>query len=140
MALDTQTDVTQWITVCTSRRRNGTTCKPGMAFLNRLNKAMTMASKSGAPSTFEISGAACMAGCSRPCTVAYLSNGKTSYLFGDVDPDDDIEALAAFADQYRRSGDGWTKAPERPVSPRKKTLARLPGSLIISQNHAGPAQ
>ncbi len=86
---------------------------------------------------FEVSGIDCMAGCTRPCTVAFTAADKASYLFGDIDPEKDIDSLIAFADQFQRSGDGWTRATDRPLGLRNKTLARLPGSLVLSRLGAG---
>lgn len=75
---------------------------------------------------FEICEAACMAGCERPCTVAYQAAGKTSYLFGGIDPVADLRPLLQFAAQYAASADGWTREAERPAGLRGKILARLP--------------
>jgi len=83
------------------------------------------------PLEFVISGINCMAGCSRPCKIAYQADGKATYLFGDIDPDGSVAALVAFADQYASLDDGWCSATERPKALLNKTLARIPalGSL-----------
>ncbi|MEM9970165.1 MAG: DUF1636 domain-containing protein, partial [Pseudomonadota bacterium] len=58
------------------------------------------------PKEFEISGVVCMAACDRPCTVAYHGSRKATYLFGDVEPDADIDDLVTFARQYAYLHDG----------------------------------
>lgn len=77
-------------------------------------------------------GVDCLGGCERPCTVAYQCDGKAGYLFGDIDPRRDLDALIAFAAQYVQSGDGWTNAGQRPPTLYDKTLARIPGGLTLS--------
>lgn len=140
MPFDDQTSSTHKIVVCTTCQRDGKDCRPGIALIDRLNTAVSQAVASGLDPAFEVSGTACMAGCERPCTVAYMATGKASYLFGDVDPDTDVGALVSFAEQYRQSEDGWTRESERPDGLREKTLARLPGSLVMTRSDTGPVQ
>ena len=103
--------------------------------MERLRSAIDAAGDSiGAD--FEISGIACMAGCSRPCTVAYQASRKASYLFGDIEPDDHIDDLVSFARQYASIEDGWCNATERPVGLIDKTLARLPAAILVSEASA----
>ncbi|MEL7525767.1 MAG: DUF1636 domain-containing protein [Pseudomonadota bacterium] len=125
---------THKIFVCTSCRLNGTQCRPGFELITKLKEALRIA----APlvgDDFEVSGIACMAGCSRPCTVAYRANDKATYLFGDIDPDTDIEDLVAFAKQYRELEDGWCNSTQRPGKLRKSTLACIPAALIVTETH-----
>ncbi|MFM2278502.1 MAG: hypothetical protein RLZZ444_733, partial [Pseudomonadota bacterium] len=42
----------------------------------------------------------CMAGCERPMVVGFTAPDKASYLFGDIDPANDIPALLAFGALY----------------------------------------
>lgn len=127
MSADTHT-----IFVCTSCRHKGTQCQPGYELITKLKEALRLA----APlvgDDFEVSGIACMAGCSRPCTVAYRASEKAAYLFGDIDPDTDIDDLVAFAKQYRALEDGWCNSSQRPGNLRKSTLARIPAALIVTE-------
>ncbi|WP_417713335.1 DUF1636 family protein [Pseudophaeobacter arcticus] len=68
----------------------------------------------------------CMAGCERPITVGLQGPGKTQYLFGEIEAQADIEAIASFAQQFLASDTGWSTASERPKRLYHKTLARLP--------------
>lgn len=78
------------------------------------------------PPCFAIRKVSCMAGCSRPTTVGFQAMGKAQYLFGDIASAQDVDALAAFAHQYRDSTDGWTNATDRPRALFRKTLSRIP--------------
>lgn len=113
------------ITVCTSCRTKGTQDRPGFAVIDRLRDGIARAGDS-LPAPFEVAGVACMAGCDRPCTVAYSGPGKASYLFGDIEPDQDIGDLLQFARQYGYLHDGWCSSVDRPGKLRKSTLARVP--------------
>ena len=117
------------ITICTSCRHKGTDCRPGYELIDRLRKAIAQAGDA-VPEDFEISGVACMAGCDRPCTVAYQGTKKATYLFGDIDPDTDIDDLVTFAQQYAYLHDGWCSSVDRPGKLRKSTLARVPAAMI----------
>jgi len=120
------------IFVCTSCRHKDSPCRPGLNLIRKLQDALALA----VPMTgddFEVSGVACMAGCSRPCTVAFRASEKASYLFGDIDPDTDIDDLVTFARDYRRRVDGWCSASERPGKLRRTALARIPAAMIIAE-------
>lgn len=120
------------IFVCTSCRHRGTECRPGFELIKTLQEALKAALPVSADD-FEVSGIACMAGCSRPCTVAYRASEKATYLFGDIDPDTDIDDLVAFAQQYRSLEDGWCNSGDRPGKLRHTTLARIPAALIVTE-------
>ncbi len=70
-----------------------------------------------------------MAGCTRPCTVAYHGHDKATYLFGDIEPGSDVADLVAFARQYAYLHDGWCSSVDRPGKLRKSTLARVPACV-----------
>ena len=120
---------THRITICTSCRHKGTDCRPGYELISRLRDAIAAAG-AAVPEAFEVSGVACMAGCDRPCTVAYHGTKKATYLFGDIDPDTDIDDLVTFARQYAYLHDGWCSSVDRPGKLRKTTLARVPAAII----------
>ncbi|MEM8851815.1 MAG: DUF1636 domain-containing protein [Pseudomonadota bacterium] len=123
------------ITVCTSCRHKGTECRPGLDLIARLRAALDAAG-GAVGSAFEVSGVACMAGCDRPCTVAYHASAKATYLFGDIEVETDIPDLVAFAKQYSGLEDGWCSSTTRPGKLRQTTLARVPAALIVSRVEA----
>lgn len=126
---------THRITVCTSCRHKGSECRPGFELIEKLRAAIRAAGDT-IPDTFEVSGVACMAGCERPCTVAYQASQKATYLFGDIDPADDIDDLVAFAQDYAQMEDGWCSSLDRPGKLRTSTLARVPSALITTEIRA----
>ena len=75
---------------------------------------------------FAIRAVGCMAGCDRPTTIGFQAPGKAQYLFGDIITEQDLDAVAEFAEQYRLSSDGWTNATDRPRALFTKTLSRMP--------------
>ncbi len=103
----------------------GSDYRPGTDLIERLRTALAAAGEE-IPEAFTVSGVACMAGCSRPCTVAYQGQDKASYLFGDLDPATDVDDLIAFAKQYAYLHDGWCSSVDRPGKLRTATLARVP--------------
>ncbi|EFL90799.1 DUF1636 domain-containing protein [Ahrensia sp. R2A130] len=119
------------ITVCVSCRHKNSECRPGLALIEKLRSAIDVASDV-VGDDFAVSGVACMAGCDRPCTVAYQASSKTTYLFGDIDADADIDDLVAFARQYNDLSDGWSSATKRPVGLAEKTLARIPAAILAT--------
>ncbi|MEM6486856.1 MAG: DUF1636 domain-containing protein [Pseudomonadota bacterium] len=122
------------ITVCTRCRRTGERCLPGYELISKLRVAVAVAQRSGLlDAAFCIDGVACMAGCDRPCTVAYRADGKGCYLFGDIEGTADIDALVAFAARYAGSDEGWTRETERPDGLAGKTLARIPCAMVIER-------
>ncbi len=120
------------ITVCTSCKHKSTQCKPGFDLIEKLRAAIAAAGDT-LPENFEVSGVACMAGCDRPCTVAYHGSRKATYLFGDIDPATDVDDLVAFARQYAYLHDGWCSSVDRPGKLRKSTLARVPSAIIAME-------
>ncbi len=118
------------ILICQSCRHTDSPCLPGLALLEKLRVAVGQAK--GLAQDFEISGTACMAGCDRPCTVAWRATGKATWLFGDIDPDAAIDALVDFAKLYQRLEDGWCRAADRPGKLASSTLARIPAAMIVT--------
>ncbi|MEP1611407.1 MAG: DUF1636 family protein [Roseobacter sp.] len=91
------------ITICTECSRMGGTCRPGYELFKRLRAAIDIASHT-LTDAFEISGTACMTGCRHSCTFAYKCTLKDTHLFGDIDPDQDINELLAYAEFLDNAG------------------------------------
>lgn len=117
------------IFVCTSCRNKVTGNRPGDELIGKLRRALRP-SDPVADTNFAVSGVACMAGCARPCVVAFQAAEKTAWLFGDMDPETDVDDLVAFARQYRDIGDGWCSSGQRPGKLRRTALARVPAASI----------
>lgn len=121
------------ITICTSCKHKHSTCGPGYELITRLRAAIDAAGDA-ITEEFEVSGVACMAGCAHPCTVAYHGTRKATYLFGDIEPGEDIDDLVAFARQYSLLKDGWCSSGDRPGKLRNHTLARVPSMMIAMED------
>lgn len=76
---------------------------------------------------FPIQEVKCMSACSRPCAIAFASNGKYTYLFGDLQTlPETAAAVLECASQYYTKLDGLLPWSERPKALKKGILARIP--------------
>jgi predicted metal-binding protein len=125
------------ILVCKACKHKGQDCKPGFALLNRLRAAIQAAELGDA---FEVSGTACLAGCvpdhGEPCVVGYRATEKATWLFGDIDPDQPLDDLVAFARTYAALDDGWMNGRDLPRRLCDTTLARIPAAMIVTREGA----
>ncbi|WP_458792781.1 DUF1636 family protein [Yoonia sp. MH D7] len=119
------------ITIGTSCRHQEQECHLGHDLILKLRAALNTAVEvtTGA---FEVEEFAYLAACNQPCTVAYRATAKAAWLFGDVDPDADINHLVSFAAQYAAPEEGWFKSIDRPVKLRRTALAGVPSLVIRS--------
>ena len=94
----------------------------------------------GLGESFEISGTACLAGCvpdhGEPCVVGYRATEKATWLFGDIDPDQPLYDLIAFARSYAALDDGWLNGRDLPPRLCDTTLARIPAAMIVTREGA----
>ncbi|OEC97795.1 MULTISPECIES: DUF1636 domain-containing protein [unclassified Rhizobium] len=130
--MDNTKEATHRITVCTNCRHVGKPCRPGLELLKHLQMAISRADAALADD-FSLEGSVCMAGCERPCTVAFQATAKSTYLFGDIEDASDIGALVSFAKLYRDRLDGLTRESERPKALAGKTLARIPAAIVSAE-------
>ena len=82
-------------------------------------------------SQFEIRAVSCMSACSHACAVAFASQGKYSYLFGDLPSDPEnipttASAILSCAEIYGDRPDGMLAWKERPEPLKSGVIARLP--------------
>lgn len=118
------------IAVCTSCRAKGSDTRPGQALILALRAAL--GSSNSVPEEYDVSGVACMAGCDSPCTVAFQAQHKATYLFGNIDPDADLDDLISYARDYALLADGWCSSVDRPGKLRTSTLARIPAAAAAA--------
>lgn len=127
------------ILVCKACKHHGAACAPGFELLKNLRAAIATA---GLADDFEISGTACLGGCvgarGAPCVVAWRATAKATWLFGDIDPDQPLDDLIAFARLYAAREDGWMGGKALPVTLCDTTLARIPAAIIVTRE--GPVQ
>ena len=82
-------------------------------------------------SQFEIRAVSCMSACSHACAVAFASEGKYSYLFGDLPSDVDnmattASAILTCAEIYGDRPDGMLAWKERPEPLKSGVIALIP--------------
>lgn len=122
------------ILVCKSCKHKGDACKPGFDLLKKLRAAIAAADLGD---RFEVSGTACLAGCvpdhGEPCVVGYRATEKATWLFGDIDPDQPLDDLVAFARTYAALDDGWLNGRDLPPRLSDTTLARIPAAMIVTR-------
>lgn len=68
----------------------------------------------------------CLSVCKRPTTVALAAAGKWTYVYGDIDPAEDLSDLIEAARRYAGAPDGIVPWRERPARIRGRAVARIP--------------
>lgn len=116
------------ILVCTTCRRpdlSSDAKRPG----EQLSAALEVALAAEPDDAIRIERVECLSVCKRPCTVALSSDGRWTYVYGDLDPQAGVGTLLAFARQYRSAPDGIVPWRERPEPIKRGVVARLPPVL-----------
>ncbi len=109
---------------CQPCRHTGQPCGPGLALLGQLRLAIAAA---GPRAGFELTGSARLEGCIRPCPVVWRASAEAGWLFGDVEPGEDVEALVDLAARCRRAEEGGR--PQAPAAGPAAILVTGPGVL-----------
>ena len=76
----------------------------------------------------QLRGVQCMSQCKRSCIISLAAEGRFTYVFGELDPDDDthVEALFELVRQYSKAPEGFLKRKDRPAPLQASILGRLP--------------
>ena len=117
-------------TICASTWQNGK--KVGISGGEILLKELSQLNQSWeSRSQFEIRAVSCMSACSHACAVAFASEGKYSYLFGDLPSDAEnipttALAILSCAEIYCDRSDGMLAWKERPEPLKSGVIARIP--------------
>ena len=86
----------------------------------------------------QLRGVQCMSQCKRSCIVSLAAEGRFTYVFGELDPDDDtnVDALFELVSQYSNVPEGFLERKDRPAPLQASILGRLPPletqSLLVS--------
>ncbi|MEH2243422.1 DUF1636 domain-containing protein [Nostoc sp.] len=75
---------------------------------------------------FSIQAVECMSACNRSCVIAFVAEGKSTYLFGDLPVDGCASAVLECASQYYTKSDGLLPWSERPEPLKKGISAKIP--------------
>ncbi|MGF1604301.1 MAG: DUF1636 family protein [Thermosynechococcaceae cyanobacterium] len=78
------------------------------------------------PPGFKIEAVDCLSACDRPCTIALAATGKSTLMFGDLQPFHSAAPILQLAHQYYSSSDGIIPRNSRPDALKKGILARIP--------------
>ncbi len=81
------------------------------------------------PEGVTVAPAACLANCSKGCTVALSGPGRWTYVYGGIAPED-AAAVADGARLYAAAPDGVVPWRERPALFRRNTVARIPAPEV----------
>lgn len=79
-----------------------------------------------APDLVRIEGVECLSVCKRPCTVAVASQGRWTYVYGDLDPGSSARTILDGLGLYADTPDGIVPWKARPEAFRKGVVARIP--------------
>lgn len=76
----------------------------------------------------QIRGVHCMSQCKRPCIASLSAQGRFTYIFGDLDPEEGayVEALFELVSLYKTTAEGFLERKDRPESLQANILGRLP--------------
>ncbi|MDK2412342.1 DUF1636 family protein [Aphanizomenon sp. UHCC 0183] len=91
-----------------------------------LKQLQELAQDSELHNQFCIQGVECMSACSHSCVIAFVAEGKSTYLFGDLPVDSSPSAVLECASQYYTKYDGVLPWSERPEPLKKGILAKIP--------------
>jgi predicted metal-binding protein len=68
----------------------------------------------------------CLGVCKRPATIAVSAPDGYTFVFGDLEPESGVAAVAAFARSYSKGDYGFVPWAERPELLRSRLVARIP--------------
>jgi len=78
------------------------------------------------PAGLRVHAVECLSNCTRGCTVALRGGARWSYVYGNLNPDTDVETLRDGAARYLTAADGLVPWRERSQHFRKNCIARIP--------------
>lgn len=78
------------------------------------------------PAGLHVHAVECLSNCTRGCTVALRGGDRWSYVYGNLNPDTDVETLRDGAARYLTAADGLVPWRERSQHFRKNCIARIP--------------
>ena len=116
-----------------------TTCRPAGAsrdlpadgaLLFEAVQTAQLEDDAGAWAQVRVRGVACLSSCSRACSVAFQAQGKYTFVFGDLTPDEETARhVLACGAMHASASDGMLHRNERPERLRSGIVVRLPPSV-----------
>ena len=80
----------------------------------------------GVPVGVKVRAVECLSNCNHGCTVALRGGDRWSYVYGNLNPETDVETLRDGAARYYATADGLVPWRERSQHFRKNCIARIP--------------
>jgi predicted metal-binding protein len=118
--------------VCKACKHKGDACRKGFAQLKQPRAAISVA---GPGEAFDVTGTSCLAACGpdhgKPCVIGHRATERATWLFGDIDPDQPLDDLIAFA-----RDDGRMTGKDLPPGFGDTSLARVPAAMIVTRKGA----
>ena len=93
--------------------------RPGALFLEAL-------AKQDLPAKITVRSVKCLSNCSQGCSIVLRGEGRWSYVYGNLNPNEHISAIVDGANKYLIAADGQVPWRERPEHLRKNCIARIP--------------
>jgi predicted metal-binding protein len=85
------------------------------------------------PSGVKVHAVECLSNCTRGCTVALRGGDRWSYVYGNLNPETDVETLRDGAARYQAAADGLVPWRERSQHFRKNCIARIPPITLTKE-------
>ena len=119
------------VTVCTTCRGESSdpeATRPGRLLARALNDQ-------NLPANITLRGTECLSACSRACTLVIEGGAERwSYIYGDLDPETQVDDIASGIRAYAATLDGIVPWRERPVVFRKQSVARIPPRAMLGED------
>jgi predicted metal-binding protein len=93
--------------------------RPGALLLEAL-------AKQELPVEIAVRSVKCLSNCSQGCSIALRGEGRWSYVYGNLTPNEHVSTILEGANKYLTSADGLVPWRDRPEHFRKNCIARIP--------------
>ncbi|MGO4909132.1 DUF1636 family protein [Pseudorhodobacter sp. W20_MBD10_FR17] len=85
------------------------------------------------PAGVNVHAVECLSNCTRGCTVALRGGDRWTYVYGNLNPETDVETLRDGAARYQAAADGLVPWRERSQHFRKNCIARIPPLTLTKE-------
>lgn len=122
--------------ICSTCKQNITSDAPGQAPSAGTPRpgAVLHAKLSNAelPSGVRVRAVECLSNCSQGCTIAVRGPGRWTYIYGNIDPETQVDTVVDGVTRYAATLDGLVPWRERPQHFKKNCIARIPPIEVAS--------
>ena len=124
LAMDPAKPILSICMTCRDGREGACDTRGGSRLARRVAEKLAL----GSDQQMQLRGVQCMSQCKRSCIVSLAAEGRFTYVFGELDPDDDthVDALFELVSQYLKAPEGFLERKDRPAPLQASILGRLP--------------